>query len=292
MTNKKVIPFNKKTNTSSVPILILAGGFGTRLSEETIRIPKPMVEIGDIPILIHIMRHYYRFGFNDFVICAGYKAHIIKSYFINYESYINNIEIDHRKDSLTKYRSIFLKSRHEKWRVRILDTGINAMTGGRIAFALELIRKDTEFSHFGLTYGDGITDANLKKEFEFHLNHKKIGTVLAVKNQAKYGEIKLTSNDSVTSFIEKPTEKQGFISGGYFFFKKEFSNYLYPKEDLILEKEPLYTLAQNNELKAFKHFGFWKSVDTLNDKNQLQKLWESGQIPWFSADNIKKTRAL
>jgi glucose-1-phosphate cytidylyltransferase len=225
------------------PVFILAGGLGTRISEETDLKPKPMIEIGDSPILLHIMRWYFSFGFNDFVICAGYKSWEIKRYFLHYEALSNHLEIDHRTQVTAAPKSFGKNVGQENWRVRVIDTGTAAMTGARVAKAFDLVQSQEPFDQFALTYGDGLTDVNLLNEFKFHRSHKKIGTVLGVRNQARYGELDVTNDSLVEGFLEKPESRQGHINGAYFFFKSDFRKYLDVKDDHILERTPLSSLA-------------------------------------------------
>jgi glucose-1-phosphate cytidylyltransferase len=267
-------------STQSVPVLILAGGFGTRISEESSFKPKPMIEIGGIPILLHIMRHYYAHGFNNFVVCAGYKAIEIKKYFMYYQVLHNDLDIDHRLSFDESWKFGESDGTQEKWRVRVLDTGTDAMTGGRIAKALKVLARDKPFSHFAVTYGDGLSDVDLRKEYEFHLAHGEMGTVLGVKNFARYGELSTTASGRVNSFLEKPEDKQGFINGGFFFFRREFEQYLNGGDDLVLENQPLMRLAADGQLNFYKHLGFWHAMDTLRDRNTLEKLWAENRAPW------------
>jgi len=264
---------------SNVPIFILAGGLGTRLSEETDLKPKPMVEIGDTPILVHLMRWYFAHGFNDFVICAGYKSWEIKRYFLHYEHLSNHLEIDHRSNGTNGAKSFGQNLGQENWRVRVIDTGHETMTGARVAKAFDLIHSMQPFENFGLTYGDGLSDANVAQEFSFHSEHKKIGTVLGVRNQARFGELDIT-NEKVEGFLEKPESRQGYINGGFFFFKSKFREFLDTNESTILERAPLANLAKAGELMVHKHDGFWAPMDTLRDRNQLQSLWNTGKAPW------------
>jgi glucose-1-phosphate cytidylyltransferase len=273
MTGENVTP------QKNVPIFILAGGLGTRLSEETHLRPKPMIEIGDFPILLHIMRWYYSFGFNDFVICAGYRSWEIKQFFLNYEFRQNHLAIDHR-ETLTRPPEAFgNRSAQENWRVRVVDTGLSSMTGARVAIALDTI-KDQPFETFGLTYGDGVCDADLNAEFAFHNRHKRIGTVLGVHPRARFGELDVAADGQVTEFLEKPQSRQGYINGGFFFFNRGFREFLTDDASCILERQPLCDLADKNQLMMFKHEGFWQPMDTLRDKMELQDLWMSGKAPW------------
>ena len=264
----------------NVPVFILAGGLGTRISEETQFKPKPMIEIGEIPILVHIMRWYYEHGFNDFVICAGYRSWEIKQFFLNYEFRANHLSIDHRNKLNTPASSLGHNAGQEKWRIRVIDTGVDCMTGGRVGRAFDEISKTDQFEQFALTYGDGVCDVPLQKELEFHLNHKKIGTVLGVTPLARFGELEIETSGRVSGFLEKPEMNQGSINGGFFFFKSEFRKYLSIDPSLILERQPLSSLASDGELMMFKNPGFWQPMDTLRDKNHLQGLWESGKAPW------------
>jgi glucose-1-phosphate cytidylyltransferase len=269
------------TDPAKVPVFILAGGLGTRLSEETQSKPKPMVEIGDLPILLHIMRNYYRHGFNDFVICAGYRSWEIKNYFMNYEFRDRHLEIDHRTEHDRPAKPLGNSTHQEKWRVRVVDTGLNTMTGGRVARAMDVVTADTSFEDFALTYGDGLSDANLAQELQFHMDHGKIGTVLAVHPMARFGELDISADGTVQQFSEKPQATQGRINGGFFFFKTAFRNYLSADESCILERDPLVKLASDRQLKIFPHDGFWQPMDTLRDKNQLEGLWQTGKAPWL-----------
>jgi glucose-1-phosphate cytidylyltransferase len=268
-------------NHHSVPVFILAGGLGTRLSEETHLIPKPLIEIGDLPILVHIMRWYYSFGFNDFVICAGYRSWEIKQFFLTYEVRGNNLVIDHRSKGPTIAGTMGRNPLQERWRVRVIDTGQNCMTGGRVAKAFDEIAQDQDFSDFAITYGDGLCDVDVSQELSFHREHGHMGTVLGVPPMARFGELDVTEDDKVRDFLEKPQSRQGLINGGFFLLKRDFRKYLEPVDTCILEREPLAKLAADGELKVFKHYGFWHPMDTLRDKIQLQELWDSGKAPWI-----------
>lgn len=268
----------------NIPVFILAGGLGTRISEETQFKPKPMIEIGETPILVHIMRWYYAHGFNDFVICAGYRSWEIKQYFLDYEFRSNHIQIDHRLDPKTPPKTIGQSRTQEKWRIRVIDTGVDCMTGGRIARAFDEVEKTDKFDHFAITYGDGVSDVNLQDELSFHLQHGKIGTVLGVTPMARFGELELTGQNQVQGFLEKPETKQGSINGGFFFMKREFRKYLSTDSATILERAPLSNLAKDGQLMMYKNAGFWHPMDTLRDKNYLQELFIKGDAPWVAGN--------
>lgn len=273
----------RNLNKQNIPVFILAGGMGTRISEETSLRPKPMVEIGDIPILIHLMRHYYRYGFNDFVICAGYKSWEIKQYFLNYEFRVNSMEIDHRENGDRPGQAFARNIQQEKWRVRVLDTGLESMTGCRVSRAFDEISRVQDVGTFALTYGDGLANVNLDSQLAYHLEHKKIGTVLGVRPLARFGELNLRADNIVESFKEKPQGTQGAISGGFFFLESGFRDYLSDEPDCILEREPLARLAADGELVMYMHEGFWQPMDTLRDKKLLQDLWDTGSAPWLNS---------
>jgi len=251
-------------------VIILAGGFGTRLSEYTESIPKPMVEIGGKPILIHIMEYYASYGHKDFFIALGYKSEIIKNYFSNFNYLVNDFSID-----LSTGQKNILNQFDKDWRINLIDTGLNSMTGGR----LKRMKKYIENEDFMLTYGDGLSNVNLNKLLMFHKDHKKIGTVTSVRPYARFGEINLKGN-KVTSFKEKPQLNQGWINGGFFIFKSKFFDYI--EDDLtVLEKEPLEEVSKKGELMAFKHEGFWQCMDSKRDKENLEKLILANKAPWL-----------
>ena len=250
-------------------VVILAGGLGTRLSEETIIKPKPMVEIGGKPMLWHIMNIYGAYGFNEFLVALGYKGDVIKEYFLNYYNLQSDLTI-----SLKTGEVIASKNCYRDWVIHLVDTGLNSMTGGRVYRLRDKLNNET----FMLTYGDGVSSINIKKLFEFHKSHGKIATVAAVKPSARFGSIKF-NGDAVIEFTEKPQTGEGWINGGFFIFEPQIFEYLHGDET-ILESDPLENLAKDKQLMAYKHEGFWQCMDTMRDKQLLEKLWESGKAPW------------
>ena len=257
----------------NVPVFILCGGLGTRLREETEIRPKPMVPVGNHPILWHIMRTYAHYGFKNFILCLGYKSDVIKSYFLDYPAMNSDFTIELKTNEITVH-----KIDHEQdWAVTLADTGALAMTGARVARAAS--KYLGEAPHFAVTYGDGLTDANLAAGLEFHLSQGRIGTILGVNPPSRFGELKL-DRDQVIDFSEKPEFADSWINGGYFFFRKDILNYLSEDEGCILEREPLMRLAHDRQLAIRKHRGFWYAMDTQRDRELLNKLWDSGQAPW------------
>ncbi len=240
-------------------VVILAGGLGSRLSEYTKLIPKPMVKIGKFPIIIHIMNHYLNYGFNEFIIATGYKSNIFKKYFKNF------------KKSKKKFYTVIFK---KKCSVTILDTGIKTMTGGRLKKTINFL----DDGNFMFTYGDGISNVNLKKLENFHTKNKKLITVTAVRPPARFGEIILKKN-TVSSFKEKPQVNNGWINGGFFIAKKGFLKLIHEDKD-ILEKKPLELACKKKQLSAFKHEGFWKCMDVKRDRDELQKIYKSNKFKW------------
>lgn len=249
---------------------ILAGGFGTRISEETNRVPKPMVEIGNKPILWHIMKIYSFYGFNDFVIMLGYKSHVIKDYFLNYCMNYSDINVDFKKNKVE-----ILNSNIEPWNITLVDTGLHTMTGGRI----KQIEKYVDGETFMLTYGDGVSDVNINKLLDFHKNNNKYATLTAVQPKARFGELTIESSGIISNFKEKPEENRNFINGGFFCLEPEIFDYIEDSQT-IWERDPLEKLSKDNQLMAYKHEGFWKSMDMLKDKRELEKIWNSGNAPW------------
>ena len=251
-------------------VLILAGGFGTRISEETDIKPKPMVEVGGKPILWHIMKTYSSYGFNEFVVLLGYKGHVIKEFFSNYYLYQSNVTIDLKNNSVDIHQN-----ESESWKVTLLETGIETFTGGRIKQAKSYIGNND----FLLTYGDGLSDVNISKLIDFHNSHGKHITMTAVQPEGRYGALNIKPDNSILSFTEKPKGDGTWINGGFFVCKPEVFDYI--DDDLTtFEEEPLMNLANDNQLMAFKHGGFWECMDTLRDKNNLCRLWDSNQAPW------------
>lgn len=251
-------------------VVILAGGLGTRLSEETILKPKPMVEIGDMPIIWHIMKIYASFGFTDFIICLGYKGYVIKEYFANYFLHKSDVTIDLQNNGIEIH-----DSNAEPWKITLVDTGLETMTGGRI----KRVSKHIGNSPFMLTYGDGVANVNLEELLKFHQNSGKLCTVTSVQPFGRFGAINLDKNDAVTSFTEKPKGDGAWINGGYFVCQPEVLNFI-DNDSTVWEKEPLENIAANGQLVAFKHHGFWKPMDTLRDKVELERDWQNGLAKW------------
>jgi glucose-1-phosphate cytidylyltransferase len=258
---------------AQVPVFILCGGLGTRLREETEVRPKPMVPVGNHPILWHIMRSYSHHGFKNFILCLGYKAEVIKAYFLNYPTMNSDFTIGLKSNDLKVHQI----EHDEDWQVTLADTGALTMTGARVARAAAKYLGNAE--HCAVTYGDGLTDANLAEEFKFHLAQGKIGTVLGINPPSRFGELKL-DHDEVVDFAEKPEFTDSWINGGYFFFRRDFVKYLGHDDDCVLEKQPLVDLARDRQLSMWQHRGFWHAMDTQRDREHLNRLWESGKAPW------------
>ena len=251
-------------------VVILAGGFGTRLSEETHLRPKPMVDIGDKPILWHIMKIYSSFGYNDFVICLGYKGYMIKEYFANYFIHQSDLTIDLTNNTIETHHS-----KAEPWKVTLVDTGKESMTGGRI----KRIQKYVGNEPFLLTYGDGVGNVDISALVDEHRRNQKMVTVTAVQPTGRFGALNLADNKQVNSFLEKPNGDGSWINGGFFVCQPEVFQYL-DADTTIWEREPMERIAADGQLQAFKHLGFWKPMDTLRDKQELEQAWESGTAPW------------
>ncbi len=253
-------------------VVIFAGGLGTRLSEETDIRPKPMVEIGGKPILWHIMKGYSAYGFNNFIICLGYKGHLIKEYFTNYFMHQSDITIDVAKNTTEIHNN-----NCEPWRVTLVDTVLYSMTGAR----LKKIRNYVGDKTFMLTYGDGVSDIDIKKLFEFHKSHGKIATVTAVQPEGKFGALTIDENNSIISFREKPKGDSAWINGGFFVLEPKIFDYIDDGDQVIWENDPIKKIINDGQLKTYKHTGFWKCMDTLNDKQVLNGLWETGNARWL-----------
>lgn len=250
--------------------VILAGGYGTRLSEETSRIPKPMVQIGGRPILWHIMKTYSHWGITDFIICLGYKGYVIKEFFANYHLHMSDTVID-----LSTGKREILHSHAEPWNVTLIDTGEGSMTGGRLARVMPYLEGEDAFC---MTYGDGVADINVANLIAFHKAHGKQATVTAVAPPGRFGQLQLKENQ-VTDFVEKPAGEGGLINGGFFVLSPRVGTLL-KSDATIWEQDPLKTLAKTGELEAYRHSGFWQPMDTLRDANYLNALWEDNVAPW------------
>lgn len=252
-------------------VVLLAGGFGTRISEESQYKPKPMIEIGDMPILWHIMKGYTSYGFNDFIICAGYKQHMIKEWFADYFLHISDITFD-----FTDGNKVIVHNQHcEPWRVTVVDTGLNTMTGGRIKRIQPYIGNET----FMMTYGDGVCDVDIKKLVEFHKKQGKIATLTAVKIEQSKGVLNIASDNSVYSFREKSALDSEPINAGFMVLEPKIFDYL-DGDSCIFERRPLEQLAAEGELMSYTHKGFWQCMDTKREKDDLEKMWETGKAPW------------
>lgn len=260
----------KEEVEKSMKVVILAGGLGTRISEETHLKPKPMVEIGEKPILWHIMKIYSHYGFNDFIICLGYKGYLIKEYFSNYFLHNCDVTFDVRNQGFEVHQNAA-----EPWRVSLIDTGLNVMTGGRLK-RIEQYVKDRVFM---MTYGDGVADVDLDSLVESHRRHGKLATVTAVQPSGRFGALRINDRQEVESFNEKPAGDHAWINGGFFVLEPGIFDYL-ENDESIFEREALETIARNGELQAHKHSGFWQPMDTLRDKTRLEELWSSGKAPW------------
>lgn len=250
--------------------VILAGGLGTRISEESQYRPKPMIDIGGMPILWHIMKIYSAHGINEFVICCGYKGYIIKEYFANYFLHMSDVTFD-----MTQNKMEIHQKHVEPWRVTLVDTGVHSMTGGRLKYVENYLRNEEAFC---FTYGDGLADINIAAQVAFHRAHGKLATVTAVLPPGRYGAMQVTGTQ-VTEFVEKPRGDGGFINGGFFVLSPKALNTI-ADETTHWEAEPLEQLAAAGELMAYEHRGFWQSMDTLRDKTLLENLWQSGKAPW------------
>jgi glucose-1-phosphate cytidylyltransferase len=261
------------TRLSNVPVFVLCGGLGTRLREETELRPKPMVRIGTRPMLWHIMRSYSHRGFKRFILCLGYRAEMIKSFFLNYASMNSDFTVDLKTNDAV----IHSIDHDQDWRVTLAYTGELTMTGARVARAAAKYLGDAE--QFAVTYGDGLTDVDLADEYRFHLSQGRIGTILGINPPSRFGELKV-EGPQVTKFSEKPKFVDNWINGGYFFFHRDFLRYLSAEEGCVLEREPLVKLANDGQLGMYKYRGFWACMDTQRDHEYLNQLWDSGKAPW------------
>lgn len=252
-------------------VVILAGGFGTRLSEYTKLVPKPMIEIGNKPILWHIMNHYARFGYKEFIIALGYKGEVIKNYFLQYYALNNDFTMD-----LSDGRIQYINERPLDWKVSLVDTGANSMTGGRILRLKELVGEED----FMVTYGDAVSDVNIGKLVEAYKSSGRLAMVTAVHPTARFGELQIDDDLYVREFKEKPQINQGWINGGFFVLSPKVFDYI-RDDSTVFEREPLEKLARDGELKTYLHEGFWQCMDTARDRDYLNKLWEEGNAPWI-----------
>lgn len=257
-------------------LVILAGGFGTRLGEETTIRPKPLVEIGGRPIIWHIMKYYSSFGINEFIILLGYKGYMIKEFFDNYRRHLYDMRIDFKQDISDLIKNDKSSLEEEDWVIDLIDTGENSMTAGRLKRVYKYLKDEKVFC---LTYGDGVSNINIKDEIEFHERHGKVATIGAVYPPARFGVLKIEEDNKVSSFIEKPKGNNSYISGGFFVLDNRIFDYL-GDDYTVLEQEPFRKLAENNELMAFKHDGFWQCMDTQRDKVILEEMWNKGDAPW------------
>lgn len=251
-------------------VVLLAGGFGTRLSEETDIKPKPMVEIGGKPILWHIMKLYSHYGFNDFIVCLGYKGYVIKEYFANYFLHMADVTFDMSNNSMLVHQR-----KAEPWKVTLVDTGANTMTGGRIKRVREYVGNET----FMATYGDGLSNQDLRSLLQFHQAHGKIGTMTTVQPSGRFGAVDIGADNEIKAFVEKPRGDGAWINAGFFVFEPAIFDYI-EGDNTVLERQPLEAIAREGHMAAFRHGGFWKPMDTLREKHEFEELWASGMAPW------------
>ena len=252
-------------------VVILAGGYGTRISEETDLKPKPMIEIGGKPILWHIMKIYSYHEINEFIICLGYKGYMIKEYFVNYYRHMSDLTVDLQNNNIKIHNN-----KSEPWKVTLVDTGENVMTGGRLKKITDHIEDGSDFC---MTYGDGVANINITDLIKFHKSHGRLATLTATNPRNRFGVLDLDNNDIVKQFQEKPKDGVRYINGGFFVLSKDVLNYI-DGNDTVFEEGPLRKLSLESQLKAYKHEGFWQPMDTLRDKRYLEGLWDSKQSPW------------
>lgn len=253
-------------------VVILAGGLGTRISEESYLKPKPMIEIGDSPILWHILKYYSHFGHTEFIICCGYKGYVIKEYFADYYLHHSDITFDFSENN----KMIIHNNVAEPWKVTIVDTGLNTQTGGRI----KKIQKYVENETFMMTYGDGVSDVDLNQLAAFHKHSGKAATLTAIQPGGRFGVLEIDDQQRITKFTEKSKEDGGWINGGFMVLEPKVFDYLDDRENLVFERDPLERMAADGQLAAYKHHGFWKCMDTVRDKSVLEGLWNAGNAPW------------
>lgn len=251
-------------------VVILAGGFGTRISEESHLKPKPMIEIGEKPILWHIMKEYSYYGYNDFVICLGYKQYVVKEFFADYFLHMSDVTFDLSNNQMKVHNNY-----SEPWKVTLVDTGLNTMTGGRVKRIQKYIGNET----FMLTYGDGVCDINITNLVQYHRRHGKMATMTAISVGQRFGVLDINENEEIESFREKSSEDGSRINGGYMVLQPDIFDYI-EGDDTVFEKEPLETVAKMGQLVAYKHNGFWQCMDTKREKEKLEALWASGKAPW------------
>jgi glucose-1-phosphate cytidylyltransferase len=256
-------------------VVILCGGMGSRIRDVNENIPKPMLPIGSRPILWHIMKIYSHYGFKEFILCLGYKGNVIKEFFLNYYAMVNDVTIDLSMPNAMKYHE---EQKWEDWKVTLADTGIETLTGARVAKIGKYLGNDSAFL---LTYGDGVADIDITALVAFHTDHGKLVTVTGVHPISRFGEMKVSENNLVTSFAEKPQVSEGRINGGFFVMQREFINrYLHEEPDLILEQSPLSQCARDRELMSFNYEGYWQPMDTYREYQILNNLWNEGKAPW------------
>ena len=253
-------------------VVILCGGRGTRISEATETVPKPMIEVGGKPILWHIMKIYSHYGFNDFVLCLGYRGYVIKEYFSHYFLHMSNVTIDMANNKMQIHNTA-----SEPWKVTMIDTGIDTMTGGRLKRVEKYVNKET----FMLTYGDGVADIDLKQLIKTHKKNKKFATLTAVQSAGRFGVLDIDRKDTVKSFLEKPKGEGSWINAGFFILEPDIFQYITSGDASVWERSPLEGLAGDRQLGVYKHYGFWKCMDTLRDKLELEKVVEEGNAPWM-----------
>lgn len=253
-------------------VVILAGGLGTRISEESHLKPKPMIEIGGMPIMWHIMKLYSYYGFNDFIICAGYKQYVIKEYFSNYFLHKSDITYDFTTGN---HDLIVHNNTAEPWKVTVVDTGLNTMTGGRV----KRIKKYLDDETFMVTYGDGVANVNVGELLKFHQSHGRMMTLTGIQPEGRFGVLDFAENTCVKAFREKSQEDSGWINGGFLVCNQKVLDYI-ENDTIMLEREPMERLAREGQLMCYKHYGFWQCMDTLRDKEKLEKMWSNGEAPW------------